>query len=32
MEDSYVYGTEPNIFLKETHKKLNITGNALAIA
>ncbi|WP_394184683.1 class I SAM-dependent methyltransferase [Metabacillus halosaccharovorans] len=32
MEDSYVYGTEPNIFLKETHKKLNITGNALTIA
>lgn len=32
MEDSYVYGTEPNVFLKETHKKLNITGNALAIA
>lgn len=32
MEDTYVYGTEPNIFLKEAHKKLSITGNALAIA
>ncbi|HZH60347.1 MAG TPA: class I SAM-dependent methyltransferase [Metabacillus sp.] len=31
-QDSYAYGTEPNVFLKDAHKKLNITGNALAIA
>ena len=31
-DDRYVYGTEPNVFLKETQKRLQLTGNALAIA
>lgn len=30
--ESYVYGTEPNVFLAETHKRLHLSGNALAIA
>ncbi|WP_243356449.1 SAM-dependent methyltransferase [Bacillus litorisediminis] len=31
-DKNYVYGTEPNIFLEEIQKKLQLTGNALAIA
>jgi hypothetical protein len=30
--ENYVYGTEPNVFLEDTQKKLNLSGNALAIA
>jgi 2-polyprenyl-3-methyl-5-hydroxy-6-metoxy-1,4-benzoquinol methylase len=30
--EDYIYGTEPNVFLAEMQKRLNITGNALAIA
>lgn len=30
--ENYVYGTEPNAFLLEIQKKLQLTGNALAIA
>lgn len=30
--EDYVYGKEPNVFLKEFHKKINVTGDALAIA
>ncbi|MFV8828526.1 class I SAM-dependent methyltransferase [Alkalihalobacterium sp. APHAB7] len=30
--EEYVYGTEPNEFLKEMQKKLNLSGQALAIA
>lgn len=30
--ENYVYGKEPNVFLEEFHKKLNISGDALAIA
>lgn len=30
--ESYIYGKEPNAFLKEIHKKLKVSGNALAIA
>ena len=30
--EEYVYGTEPNLFLKEMQKKLQLSGNALAIA
>lgn len=30
--EEYVYGTEPNVFLKEVQEKLNLTGDALAIA
>ncbi|HLU23514.1 MAG TPA: methyltransferase domain-containing protein [Bacillaceae bacterium] len=30
--DNYVYGKEPNAFLKEYHKKVKISGDALAIA
>lgn len=30
--ENYVYGKEPNVFLKEFQNKLNVTGNALAIA
>lgn len=29
---NYVYGTAPNVFIEEYHKKLNISGTALAIA
>ncbi len=29
---NYIYGTAPNVFLKDYHKKLNISGAALAIA
>ncbi|HWO76810.1 MAG TPA: methyltransferase domain-containing protein [Bacillus sp. (in: firmicutes)] len=31
-DKNYVYGTEPNVFLKEIQKKLQLTGHALAIA
>lgn len=31
-EEDYVYGTEPNVFLAEAHSKLNLSGEALAIA
>lgn len=31
-KDEYVYGTEPNVFLKEMQEKLNLSGDALAIA
>lgn len=30
--EKYVYGREPNVFLAEFHKKINISGDALAIA
>lgn len=30
--EHYVYGTDPNVFLAETQKKLKVSGNALAIA
>ena len=30
--EDYVYGKEPNVFLKEFQHKLNVSGNALAIA
>ncbi|ANU23323.1 class I SAM-dependent methyltransferase [Planococcus donghaensis] len=28
----YLYGTEPNVFIKNTHPSLNLSGDALAIA
>lgn len=31
-EEYYIYGKEPNVFLNEFQKKLNLSGNALAIA
>lgn len=30
--EQYVYGTEPNVFLAEMQKKLELSGDALAIA
>lgn len=30
--ENYVYGTEPNVFLAEVQKKLDLKGDALAIA
>ena len=30
--ENYVYGTEPNVFLVEVQKKLDLKGDALAIA
>ncbi|MFJ7726269.1 SAM-dependent methyltransferase [Neobacillus sp. NPDC097160] len=30
--EKYVYGTEPNVFLSEMQKKLQLTGGVLAIA
>lgn len=30
--EEYVYGTEPNVFLAEIQKKLEVSGDALAIA
>lgn len=30
--ENYVYGTTPNVFLADIHKKLKVTGDALAIA
>lgn len=30
--ENYMYGTEPNVFLAEMQKKLQLNGNALAIA
>ncbi|KAA6452036.1 class I SAM-dependent methyltransferase [Bacillus swezeyi] len=30
--ENYVYGTEPNIFLSDSQKKLQLSGSALAIA
>lgn len=30
--ENYVYGTNPNLFLADIHKKLNLLGEALAIA
>lgn len=30
--DHYIYGTEPNVFLKEIQKKLQLKGEGLAIA
>lgn len=30
--ENYVYGTNPNVFLADIHKKLNLSGEALAIA
>lgn len=30
--EKYVYGTNPNVFLADVHKKLNLSGEALAIA
>ncbi|MGN7941468.1 methyltransferase domain-containing protein [Virgibacillus sp. 6R] len=31
-DEKYVYGTEPNEFLVDIHRKLSLTGEALAIA
>ncbi|MEK3887510.1 class I SAM-dependent methyltransferase [Bacillus sp. FSL K6-3431] len=31
-DENYVYGTEPNVFLTEIQKRLQLTGDALAIA
>ncbi|MFN2747275.1 SAM-dependent methyltransferase [Bacillus sp. z60-18] len=31
-DEKYVYGTEPNAFLADSQKKLQLTGDALAIA
>ena len=31
-KENYVYGTKPNVFLEETQKKLQLSGDALAIA
>ncbi|QHZ47028.1 SAM-dependent methyltransferase [Bacillus sp. NSP9.1] len=31
-DENYVYGTEPNAFLADSQKKLQLTGDALAIA
>ncbi|KOR88885.1 class I SAM-dependent methyltransferase [Paenibacillus solani] len=30
--EDYVYGTNPNVFIADMHKKLKLTGEALAIA
>jgi hypothetical protein len=30
--ENYVYGTEPNVFISEMQKKLQLSGDALAIA
>lgn len=30
--ENYVYGKEPNVFLTEFHKKIKVSGDALAIA
>ncbi|MGG3281384.1 class I SAM-dependent methyltransferase [Paenibacillus solani] len=30
--EDYVYGTDPNVFIADMHKKLDLTGEALAIA
>lgn len=30
--ENYIYGKEPNVFLTEFHKKINVSGDALAIA
>ncbi|OZM56925.1 SAM-dependent methyltransferase [Lottiidibacillus patelloidae] len=31
-DENYIYGTEPNVFIADMHKKLQLSGNALAIA
>ncbi len=31
-DENYIYGTEPNVFLAETQKRLQLSGDALAIA
>lgn len=31
-DSDYVYGTEPNVFLKDIYQKLKLKGNVLAIA
>mgnify|MGYP001027100547 CR=1 FL=1 len=31
-DENYIYGTEPNAFLSESQKKLQLSGDALAIA
>ena len=31
-DENFVYGTEPNVFLLEIQKKLQLSGDALAIA
>ncbi|UVI27755.1 class I SAM-dependent methyltransferase [Paenibacillus spongiae] len=31
-DENYIYGTEPNAFLSEMHRRLRLTGDALAIA
>ena len=31
-DENFVYGTEPNVFLSEIQKKLQLSGDALAIA
>jgi 2-polyprenyl-3-methyl-5-hydroxy-6-metoxy-1,4-benzoquinol methylase len=31
-EEKYVYGTEPNVFIADMHKRLRLTGDVLAIA
>ena len=30
--EKFVYGTDPNVFLSEIQKKLQLSGDALAIA
>lgn len=30
--EDYVYGTDPNVFIADMHKKLDLTGDALVIA
>lgn len=30
--ENYVYGTEPNVFISEMQEKLQLSGDALAIA
>ncbi|MCQ6560249.1 class I SAM-dependent methyltransferase [Paenibacillus mendelii] len=32
LDESYVYGTEPNVFVAEMQKRLRLSGDALAIA
>ena len=31
-DEKYVYGTEPNVFIRDIQKKLQLSGDALAIA
>lgn len=31
-DEKYVYGTDPNVFLADIHRKLNVSKDALAVA